>query len=232
MAGHAVVDDAHWIEARKSLLEKEKELAKAYEAVWAQRAALPWRKIGKDYTFDRASDGQTVKLSQLFEGGKKTLILVHMMFGEDWERACPFCSFWADGYSGEYTHLSRRVNFAVVAKAAPEKLKAFAERKGWTFPFYSSQKSEFNRDFAVEFTPEEVKNETPLYNYGRPPYATQNQGLSVFHLGDDGAVYHTYSTYARGIEFVNIGCTLLDMTPEGRYNDQSFDKWVKHKEDY
>jgi len=230
---HAVVSDEEWLVARKELLEKRRVVAKAYEDLWKERAALPWRKVVADYVLERASDGAKVKLSELFEGGKSDLIIIHMMFDTDWDNACAFCSFWADGYSGQLPHLGQVVNFAVVAKAAPEKLRALAESKGWTFPFYSSQHSSFNSDFGAECSAAEVAAKAPVYNYGRAPYATQGQGASVFHKSaGDATVYHTYSTFARGIEFMNVAMTLLDLTPRGRYGDAQFVYWAKHKELY
>jgi len=228
---HAVVSDAEWAEARKALLLKEKELTKAYEALWKERAALPWRLVPKNYVFQDLA-GKDVHLSDLFEGDKKTLIVVHLMFGPDWERPCSGCSFWADGYSGELPHLLQRVNFVAVSMAAPEKLAALAKTKNWTFPYYSSQGTTFNHDFGVSFSKDEVAEGIKAYDYGRAPYSTENQGISVFRKGIDGKVYHTYSTFARGIELMNCTMTFLDITPEGRYGGENFSGWMKHKEDY
>jgi len=124
------------------------------------------------------------------------------------------------------------VNFAVVAKASPEKLRQFAKTKGWKFPFYSCMDSDFDRDFGVGFTPQEVAKKEKNYNFGHTPaYSTQNQGISVF-THEDGKIYHTYSTYARGIEFQNVVLTLLDLTPSGRYDDHTFDHFLRHKDEY
>jgi len=233
-AGHAVVDDAAWLAARKQLLVKEKALAHNYEAVCKERRALPWRAVKADYIFTRASDDAPVALRDLFVGGKKEAIVMHMMFDPSSEKPCAFCSFWADGFQGQLVHLQQRVAFAVVAKAPVEKLRAVATTKGWTFPFLSSHDNTFNRDFGVEFTKEEVASKQKVYNYGSTaPYSTQNTGASVFRLGDDGVVYHTYSTFSRGIELLNSWLTLADLTPSGRHRDGlAFEAIVKHKENY
>eukprot|EP00295_Goniomonas_pacifica_P045114 CAMPEP_0175903878 /NCGR_PEP_ID=MMETSP0108-20121206/4174_1 /TAXON_ID=195067 ORGANISM="Goniomonas pacifica, Strain CCMP1869" /NCGR_SAMPLE_ID=MMETSP0108 /ASSEMBLY_ACC=CAM_ASM_000204 /LENGTH=238 /DNA_ID=CAMNT_0017225645 /DNA_START=9 /DNA_END=725 /DNA_ORIENTATION=- len=231
--GHQVVGDEEWMAARKAFFEKEKETMRAYQAMVAERAKLPWRKVTTDYMFIK-SDGTPTPLSGLFTEGKKDLVIIHMMFDDAWPGACTFCSFWADGYDGQLPHLTQRINFGVVASAAPSKLKSFAEHKGWKFPFYSSQGTTFNQDFGVEFTEEQVAAKDKAFNFGHTEaVCKQLMGASVFHKDASGTVYHTYSTYSRGIELLNITMTMLDMTPEGRYEGQGrFDKWAKHKEDY
>lgn len=190
------------------------------------------------------------KLSELF-GDHDQLIVVHFMFPPEWERGCSSCSLWADGYSGNVAHINRKAAFVAVGKAPIHKISSFKEWKGWAFPFYSSGKNTFNRDFGVEFTPDEVRarvaccwslvvhclghvhrsggsvadapgswlppcqvsSGAKLFNYGRTFPVTQGPGYSVFFKGPDGTVYHTYSTYARGMEQVRpagLGCRLCN----------------------
>jgi len=193
---------------------------------------MPWRKITKDYKLYDSKDGKEVSLHDLFSGGKEGLIVYHFMFDDAIEKPCAFCSMYADSFDGPLPHLRQRVNFAVIAKARPEKLRALAEQKGWKFPFYSCLDSDFDVDFGVGFTHAQVKSGKKLYNYGHAiPYGTQSQGISVFHLEDE-TLFHTYSTFARGIEFQNNLLTLLDLTPIGRYGEAGFEHWARHKEEY
>jgi len=231
---HPIVSDAEWLAARKELLQKEKELARAYEAVAKQRQKLPWHVVSGDYAFTRASDNARLTLRELFADKKKPLIMVHLMYEDAWDKPCPFCAFWADGYSGNLPHLQQRVNFVVSSKASAPKLAEIAKLKDWHFPFVSAAGSPFHRDIGAEFTSEEVESSAKVFNYGSTvPFSTQTPGVSVFVLGGDGkTVYHTYSTWSRGIEFLNITETFLDLTPEGRYDDHVFPHWVKHKEQY
>ena len=140
-----------------------------------------------------------VKLSELF-GSHDQLIVVHFMFGPDWENPCSSCSLWADGYSSMLPHINRKAAFVVTAGAPVEKLQAALKRKNWTFPFLSAGKSTFRADFGVNFSAEDVAARKPLYNYGRPFPSTEGPGYSVFYKDADGAVYHTFSTFARGME--------------------------------
>jgi len=223
-----VVDEATWLTKRKELLEKEKQLMKLKDEVSCARRSLGMKKVSTDYVF-QGVDGD-VKLSELF-GSHDQLIVVHFMFGPDWENSCSSCSLWADGYSSVLPHINRKAAFAVTAGAPVEKLQAALKRKNWTFPFLSAGKSTFRADFGVNFSAEDVAARKPLYNYGRPFPSTEGPGYSVFYKDADGAVYHTFSTFARGMEPACAVWGFFDMLPRGRNETRPMD-WLKHKEDY
>jgi predicted dithiol-disulfide oxidoreductase (DUF899 family) len=225
-----------WREARLSLLDAEKELTRLSDKVAAQRRALPWLAVSASYTFVSTS-GAAVSLVELF-GDKSDLVVAHMMFDNTYsgERPCKNCSFWADSYDALNVHFARKAAFAVVAKAGHEKLAAVAKAKGWHFALVSSAESTFNRDLAVEFTQQEVDAKAPLYNFGTaPPFTRQCPGFSVFHRdADTGQVFRTYSTYARGLDALNLCYRFLDLLPNGRDTNGPDNRmqWVHHKEDY
>lgn len=215
MTAHKIVSQSEWLNARKALLVKEKEFNRLRDQLSAERRALPWVRVEKDYRFD--GEGGKLSLPDLF-AGRSQLIVYHFMFDPDWEAGCKSCSFWADNFNGIGAHLKARdVSFAAVSRAPLAKLHAYAKRLGWGFPWYSSFGSEFNFDFGVSFRPEDLAKGWVEYNYvRRETNMSELPGLSVFALDEDGAVFHTYSTYARGLDMLNGAYHHLDLVPKGR----------------
>ncbi|MEE2776403.1 MAG: DUF899 domain-containing protein [Acidobacteriota bacterium] len=210
-----VVSKQEWIEARKALLDQEKEFQRQRDAIAANLRELPCVEVDEDYVFD-GPDGE-VRLCELFEGHSQ-LIVQHFMFQADWTEGCPNCSFWADGWDPMVVHLNHRdVSMAAVSIAPIDKLGAYSERMNWTFRWVSSANNDFNRDFNVTTTPEELEQGKTYYNYRQTrPYGLESPGMSVFYRNEDGAIFHTYSTYARGLDRLNAAYHLLDMVPKGR----------------
>ena len=186
-----------WLKARLELLRAEKELTRQSDAVAEKRRALPWVKVEKEYVFDTA-DGRR-SLADLF-AGRRQLLIQHFMLGPDWQQGCPSCSFMADHTDGMTIHLAHRdVAMVAVSRAPLAQIERFRRRMGWQFPWVSSHGSDFNYDFDVSFTPEQVAGGDVHYNFGRWPYPYEElPGISVFARDGDGAVFHTYSTYGRG----------------------------------
>ncbi len=228
-----VVSKKEWFEARRAFMAKEKEFQKARDALAAERRALPWMKVEQDYVFD-TNDGPK-GLSELFEN-RSQLIVWHFMFGVDWEEGCPSCSFWADLYSPAVIHLNHRdVSLVAISSAPLAKLNAYKKRMGWLHEWVSSGNNSFNQDFAVAFTQEEIDGGENLYNHHTSPaFVTEMPGMSVFAKGDDGAVYRTYSTFARGLDTINGAYQQLDMVPKGRDEDSlPFPMgWVRRRDQY
>ncbi|HVI89189.1 MAG TPA: thioredoxin family protein, partial [Dongiaceae bacterium] len=215
MTDHRIVSRQEWLSARQELLAKEKEFTQMRDALSQWRRDLPWVKITKDYAFETPKGRQS--LAGLF-GGHSQLVVYHFMFAPDWESGCKSCSFWADHFNGLAPHLAARdVTMLAVSRAPLAKLQAFAKRLGWSFPWVSSGDSDFNYDFNVSFRPEELASSKGVYNY-QPlkMQMTDLPGISVFVKDADGAIYHTYSTYGRGIELVNATYQYLDLVPKGR----------------
>ena len=213
-AAHLVVDEQTWIAARRELLVKEKELTRRRDELSRQRRDLPWARIDKPYIFDTPDGSRT--LEQLFDG-RRQLIVYHFMFGPDWQEGCPICSFWADNYDGLGVHLAHRNTTLIAVSRAPlDQLLAYRERMGWSFPWVSAVHTDFNFDFNVSFTPQQQEN-GGIENYAPVEHpGEESPGLSVFTRGDDGAIYHTYSCYSRGLDPLNSAYQLLDLTPLGR----------------
>jgi predicted dithiol-disulfide oxidoreductase (DUF899 family) len=212
---HAIVSRDEWLTARKRLLAREKELTRLRDELSAERRRLPWVRLDKSYVFE-GSTGK-VTLADLF-GSKSQLVIYHFMFGPDWDAGCKSCSFWADNFNGIPAHLAQRdVAFAAVSRAPLPKLQAFARRLGWSFTWVSSLESDFNRDFHVSFTPEELASGKAAYNFA-PLQGTHDElpGISVFAKDAGGTVHHTYSCYARGLDMLNTAYHYLDLVPKGR----------------
>ena len=230
---HAVVTPKEWLEARKALLAEEKTLTQARDALSARRRALPWVRIDKPYRF-RGPEAE-LTLADLFGAGRQ-LIVQHFMFAPDWEKPCKSCSFWADGFNGIVAHLNQRdTAFVAVSRAPLEKLQARKRKMGWTFPWVSSDESEFNYDFAVSFRDEDLKAGAATYNYApKQGMMTELPGISAFVKGGDGAVYHTYSCFARGLDLMNPAYNYLDLTAFGRQEDGlPFPmSWVRLRDEY
>jgi predicted dithiol-disulfide oxidoreductase (DUF899 family) len=224
---------AEWLEARKKLLAKEKEFTRMRDQLSAERRALPWLRLDKEYRFEGPKGTQT--LAELFEG-RSQLVVYHFMFAPDWEVGCKSCSFWADNFNGVVAHLNQRdVTFVAISRAPLPKLQAFAQRLGWSFPWVSSSGSDFNFDFHVSFTPEDVARGEATYNYAPLTHAMSDlPGVSVFARDESGALFHTYSCYARGIDMLNTAYHYLDLTPKGRDEEglPTPMAWVKLRDQY
>jgi predicted dithiol-disulfide oxidoreductase (DUF899 family) len=204
-----------WLEQRKALLAREKQLTRLRDEIAAERRALPWVRIEKPYPFESEHGVRT--LAELFDG-RSQLLVYHFMYPASWAAGCKSCSFWADGYDGIQPHLAARdVTLVAISKAPLAKLLAFRERMGWSFPWYSSAANEFNRDFAVSFTPDELASRAPVYNFGTAPFGVEEApGISVFARNARGEIFHTYSCYSRGLDMLNPAYQLLDLVPKGR----------------
>jgi predicted dithiol-disulfide oxidoreductase (DUF899 family) len=214
-ANHQVVSRDEWIAARKRHLAREKEFTRLRDQLSAERRALPWVKVEKEYVFDGPGGRQT--LADLFNG-RSQLIVYHFMLGADWEEGCKSCSFWTDNLQGIDVHLAARdVTLLAVSVAPLERITKFKTRMGWTHQWVSSAGSEFNHDYHVSFTPGELRDSEVCYNY-RPIRlsVTEQPGISVFYRDADGAVYHTYSCYSRGLDMLNGAYHYLDLVPKGR----------------
>jgi predicted dithiol-disulfide oxidoreductase (DUF899 family) len=212
---HEIVDRATWLDARKKLLADERELTRTRERLAQKRRALPWVRIDKPYRF-QSTEG-SIGLADLFEG-RSQLAMYHFMFSPEWDIGCKSCSFWADGFNGIVSHLKARdVSFCAVSRAPVAKLQAHARRMGWSFRWVSSYEDDFNYDFGVSFTPEQLKNGSASYNFGvSPADGDEMPGISVFYRDPSGEVFHTYSCYARGIDMMNPTYQYLDLVPKGR----------------
>jgi predicted dithiol-disulfide oxidoreductase (DUF899 family) len=233
MATHRIVSHNQWVEARKAFLAKEKEFTRARDALNRARRDLPWERVEKNYLFAGA-DGKK-SLGDLF-AGKSQLIVYHFMFDPTWEAGCKSCSFWADNFNGIDAHLKHRdITFLAVSRAPYSKLEAYGKRMGWSFQWVSSFDSDFNFDYGVSFTPEQIATSEPLYNYGSAAFGPEAVGISVFSKDGDGAVFHTYSCYARGVDMLNGAYHYLDLAPAGRNEgDQGKNPqaWVRRHDEY
>ena len=231
--GQSIVNQEEWLQARKEFMLKEKEFTKAREALSKARRALPKVKIDKDYRF-QGTDGE-LSLADLFKG-RSQLVIYHFMLGPGWEEGCPSCSFWADNYNGTEVHLAHRdITLAVVSRGSLNTIQAYRQRMGWGFDWYSSEGSDFNFDFAVSFTEEQRESGEPNYNFGTIPFSMdEGPGFSVFEKDEEGNVYHTYSTFARGLDIFNSAYHIMDMTPKGRNEDDlPFTMaWVRRHDQY
>jgi predicted dithiol-disulfide oxidoreductase (DUF899 family) len=232
MTQHAVVSQHQWLTARKALLAREKEFTKARDALSAARRELPWVKVQKSYVFDGPGGKET--LADLF-GAKSQLMIYHFMLGPGWGEGCPSCSYLADHFDGADIHLAQRdVSFVVVSRAPLPEIEAYRKRMGWRFKWVSSHGSDFNQDFGVTFDKGEVDAKTLAYNFGtEPAHQTELPGLSAF-INDGGAVFHTYSTYARGLDIIVGTYNMLDLAPKGR-DEEALPwsmAWVKRHDEY
>ncbi len=230
---HRVVSRDEWVAERKTLLAHEKELTRLRDQIARERRALPWVRIDKNYVFDAPEGRRT--LAELFEG-RRQLLVQHFMFAPGWEQGCPSCSFMADHSDGMNVHLAHRdVTLVAVSRAPLAEIERFRQRMGWQFKWVSSHGSDFNYDFGVSFTPEEVAKGKLYYNYGTWPFAYEEwPGISVFYKDDAGEVFHTYSTYGRGVEVMMGTYNMLDLTPKGRDERDVEHKmeWVRHHDRY
>jgi predicted dithiol-disulfide oxidoreductase (DUF899 family) len=218
MQPHKVVPREEWIAARKTHLVHEKEFTAARDRLSAERRALPWVRVEKTYVFDGPVGKRT--LGDLF-AGRSQLVVQHFMFAPDWDEGCKSCSFWADGFERMIPHLAARDTTLVAISRAPlPKLAAFKARMGWTFDWVSSADNDFNYDYGVSFTPDDVKSGTKLYNFGTSePGIEELPGISVFFRDEAGTIFHTYSCFSRGLDMMNAAYHYLDLTPMGRHEE-------------
>ncbi|MDZ4286496.1 MAG: thioredoxin family protein [Prosthecobacter sp.] len=230
---HKIVPQEEWIATRKGLLKREKEATRLLDQLSAERRQLPWVKIEKDYVFDGPSG--KVTLENLF-AGRNQLVIYHFMFAPDWQEGCPSCSFVSDHFDGTLPHLAARaVTLVAVSRAPLAKLEAFKKRMGWHFNWVSSFGGDFNADFHVSFTQEEKVEGKVNYNYTMQEFpSSEGPGLSVFYKDANGDVFHTYSTYGRGLEQLLGTYRILDLAPKGRDEDDlDFSMaWVRYHDRY
>jgi len=224
-----IADRETWLEARRALLIEEKALTRQLDELARRRRALPWVKIDKTYTFD-STEGPTT-LVELF-ADRTQLMIYHFMMGPDWAEGCPSCSFWADNFNGIDVHLANRdTTFLAVSRAPLDAIQAYQSRMGWDFMWVSSLGSDFNMDFGVSFP--EGHRTNVSYNFAPiDDPMEETQGLSVFARSLEGEVFHTYSSYGRGIDIFNGAYQLLDLTPKGRDEGDGIMAWLRRHDAY
>ena len=233
IVNHPVVSNEVWIAERKKLLAREKELTRLRDQIARERRDRAWTRVEKNYVFDAPEGKRT--LADLFEG-RRQLMVQHFMLGPGWEQGCPSCSYMADHTDGMTVHLANRdVTFLAVSRAPLAEIERFRRRMGWQFKWVSSFASDFNHDFGVSFTPEELAKGELYYNFG--PWRILSEelpGISVFYRDDAGEVFRTYSTYGRGVEVMMGAYNMLDLTPKGRQEHDGVYKmdWVRHHDRY
>lgn len=229
---HKIVSQSDWLKARKALLAKEKEFTKARDALSTARRELPWTPVEKSYVFDGPNGKET--LADLF-GGRSQLMVYHFMLGPGWVQGCPSCSFLADHFDGAVIHLAQRdVSLVVVSRAPLAEIEAYKKRMGWKFKWVSSFGNDFNHDFHVSFTKDEMAKGAE-YNYTVDKISSEElPGLSAFIRDENGRVLHTYSSYARGLDTLVGTYNFLDMAPKGRDEDAlpSTMAWVRRHDEY
>jgi predicted dithiol-disulfide oxidoreductase (DUF899 family) len=227
-----VVNQPEWMAARKELLKKEREFTHLRDELSRQRRELPWVKVEKNYTFDGPKG--KVTLADLFDG-REQLVIYHFMFGPGWEQGCPSCSYISDSFDGVTVHLAHRdTTLAVVSRATLPEIEAFKKRMGWRFPWVSSFGTDFNYDYQVSATAEEKESGKAYYNYAVGEFPSEERpGLSAF-IRRGGDVFHTYSSYARGLDILLPTYNILDMTAKGRDEDGLPwpMAWVRHHDRY
>jgi predicted dithiol-disulfide oxidoreductase (DUF899 family) len=232
MPQNRIVSREEWLTARKALLAREKEETRLRDAVNAERLALPWVRVDKRYTFDTPDGRRT--LAELFDG-RSQLMVYHFMLGPDWDAGCTGCSFLADHLDATLPHLRNHdVSLTAVSRAPLEKIEAYKRRMGWNFPWVSSHGSDFNHDFHVSFTAEDLARGSVFYNFTETPTAVAHDelpGLSAFYRDETGGVFHTYSSYARGLEELIGTYMILDRAPKGRNETGTMD-WMRRHDEY
>ncbi|MGO9338488.1 MAG: DUF899 domain-containing protein [Terracidiphilus sp.] len=228
-----VVSQAEWLAARKDFLQKEKEFTHLRDELSRQRRELPWEKVEKEYVFDGPKGKET--LADLFDR-RSQLIIYHFMLGPGWTAGCPSCSYLADHFDGPAIHLANRdTTLAVISRAPMAEIEAFKKRMGWRFHWVSSFGSDFNYDYHVSFTPEERASGKVTYNYELTQFPSEEgPGLSVFFKDANGDIFHTYSSYARGLDMFVGAYHFLDHTPKGRDEEGLAHTmaWVRHHDRY
>jgi predicted dithiol-disulfide oxidoreductase (DUF899 family) len=227
-----VVSQAEWLAAHKQFLSREKELTHLSDRLAQERRTLPWVRVEKSYTFDTPAGKKT--LAELFDG-RSQLAIYHFMFGPEWKEGCPSCSMAADHFDGNTAHLAQRdVTFMAISRASLPQIEAFKQRMGWRFPWVSSSANDFNRDFHVSFTKEDLARDN-IYNFGTTGFPSDEApGMSVFYKDAAGSVFHTFSGFGRGLEALLGVYTFLDRVPKGRdeYALPHPMAWVRHHDRY
>ena len=233
MESPRIVSQAEWLAARKELLKKEKEFTRLRDDLSRQRRELPWEKVEKEYVFDGQNGKET--LADLF-GGRSQLIVYHFMFGPEWKEGCPSCSLVSDHIDGSVAHLAARdVRLAVVSRAPLAQIEAFKKRMGWRFKWVSSYGNDFNRDYHVSFTKDEMAKGQMYYNYVMQQFPSEEgPGMSAFCKDGAGNIFHTYSSYGRGLDMLIGAYNWLDLAPKGRDEDglAYTMAWVRHHDKY
>jgi len=232
LSNPTIVSPEEWLAARREFLREEKELTRLRDKLAARRRELPWVKVDKAYTFE--SPGGPVSLADLFEG-RSQLVVYHFMFGPGWEEGCKSCSYVSDHLAATVVHLKARdVAFAAISHAPLAEFAPFKQRMGWTFNWVSSDGSDFNYDYHVSFTAEEMAKGKVYYNYELMEFPMEEApGLSVFAKDANGDIYHTYSTYGRGLDPLIGTYTVLDLVPKGRdENPDAPMSWVRYHDRY
>ena len=227
------VSRGEWIVTRKDHLAREKEFTRMRDELSRQRRELPWVKVDKDYVFESGKGKET--LADLFDG-RSQLIVYHFMYGPDWEEGCPSCSFWADNFDTIDVHLAHRdITLIAVSKASLDTLNAYRERMGWSFKWVSSLENDFNHDYHVSFSPEEMEKGEMNYNFHLTSFpADEAAGISVFYKMAQGEIFHTYSCYARGLDMLNGAYHYMDLAPKGRDEERlpSTMAWLRRHDQY
>jgi predicted dithiol-disulfide oxidoreductase (DUF899 family) len=233
MQPHKIVPHDQWIAARKAYLVEEKAFSKARDALAKKRRELPWEKVEKKYVFD-VPDGKET-LADLF-GDKSQLFIYHFMLGPGWEAGCPSCSFLADHFDGAVIHLAHRdVTFVVVSRAPLAEIERYRRRMGWKFKWVSSFGTDFNHDYQVSASSEEEASGQAMYNYEMTTFPSEERpGASAFYKNEAGDVFHTYSTYGRGLDILLGAYNILDLTPKGRDETELnwSMAWVRRHDEY
>lgn len=219
MQNQKIVSKQEWLDARRKFLQEEKEFTRLRDKLSQHRRELPWVKVDKDYEFD-GSDGKQ-SLSDLFEGHSQ-LIVYHFMYGPEWEEGCPSCSYLADNFNGIDIHLKHRdANLVAISRAPLAVLQAYQQRMGWDFKWVSSIASDFNYDYHVSFTAEELEKGEMFYNFNVGLFpADEAPGISVFYQNGEGDIFHTYSCYARGLDILIGAYNFIDLLPKGRDEEE------------
>ena len=228
---HPVVSHEEWLAARTAFLAKEKEFTQLRDELNQQRRDLPWEIVGKEYVFEGPHGKQA--LPELFDE-RSQLIVYHFMFEPGWGAGCQHCSFWADNFNPIVVHLNQRdVTMIAVSRAPYPKLAAYQKRMGWDFKWVSSFGTDFNFDYRVSFTTDELEKKDPVYNFKTlHPGMPEREGASVFYKDPEGRVFHTYSTYARGIDMLNTAYHYIDLVPKGRDEGDRNQFWVRRHDEY
>lgn len=234
MTNPQIATRAVWLEARQKLLEQEKAMTWQRDALSANRRALPWVPVNTEYRFETETGAATLKA--LF-GDHSQIIVYHFMFGPHWEEGCKSCSYWADGFNGLEPHFNTRdIAFTAVSRAPMKMIRPFKERMGWNFNWVSSHENTLNADFHVSFGSDHKPEDPTYYNFKNDTFypVDEAHGTSVFAKGNDGQVYHTYSTYGRGLDINNPAYSYIDLTPNGRNELPQGNpmEWVRHHDRY
>ncbi len=241
MTNHKVVTHADWVAARKKHLAKEKEFTHMRDQLSRERRELPWELVDKEYIFEGEAGKQS--LADLFQG-RSQLVIYHAMFNPatagphtTWtqDAPCQVCSFWMDNFNGVTVHLNQRdISMIAVSYAPYAKLAAYKKRMGWTLPWFSSVGSDFNFDYHVSFKEDQLKQKSVEYNYAPRAWSmSEAPGISVFYKDADGKIYHTYSTYERGLDMLNVAYHYMDLVPKGRDEAPGAGAdWVRRRDEY